>query len=142
MNLFLMPDTLDQTFGRKMIAFADIISALKVVAGGIRSLADSKEKKDAKYDAAILRIYTAASESKIYIAGLKNRKNPDENRERKLTRLWNKAAVGLRKYDKKIADQCLIIGDSISESTSWSRTQIDEARKTVTDIFNQARKLL
>jgi hypothetical protein len=128
--------------GAEMIAFADIISALKMVAGGIKSLADSKERKDAKYDAAILRIYTAASESKIYIAGLKNRKNPDENRERKLTRLWNKAAVGLRNYDKDIADQCLVVGDSISESTTWSRSQIDEARESVTDIFDQARRLL
>jgi hypothetical protein len=125
-----------------MIEFSQILQAYNAIADGIKALAGTRRRKSAHYEAALLRVYTAANESRSYIAGLKNRKQPDAARETMIARLWSEAAVNLRKIDRKLADQCLVFGSSISESTRWSNAEVDAARKSVTEIFEQARKLL
>lgn len=115
---------------------------LNVIAEGIKALAASRRRKTKDYEAALLRVYTAANESRSYIAGLKNRKHPDQERETRIARLWSEAAVSLRKIERGLADQCLVVGGAISESTHWSAKEIDNARRAVTEIFEQARRLL
>lgn len=125
-----------------MIEFTQILQAYNAIVDGIRALAGTRRRKSAAYEAALLRVYTAANESRSYIAGLKNRKQADAARETMIARLWSEAAVSLRKIDRKLADQCLVFGNTISESTRWSNAQVDAARKLVTEIFEQSRRLL
>jgi hypothetical protein len=125
-----------------MLEFSQVIAVYNAIANGVKALADYRSKNSEKYKSALLLVYTAANESKSYITGLKNRKSPDQEREAKIARLWTEAAVNLRTIDRDLAEKCLVFGDSVAESTEWSREQVDEARKSVTAIFEQARGLL
>lgn len=125
-----------------MFDFSQLIAAYNALAQGIKALADLRLKRGERYRAALLSVYIAANESKSYIAGLKLRKSPDQTREAQIARLWSEAALNMRPIDRDLADKCLLFSGSIAEATTWSNTEIDQARASITSIFEQARKLL
>lgn len=125
-----------------MFDFSQLIAAYNALANGIKTLADLRLKKGERHRAALLSVYIAANESKSYIAGLKLRKSPDQTREAQIARLWSEAALNMRPIDRNLADKCLLFSSTIAEATAWTTSEIDQARTSVSAIFEQARKLL
>lgn len=125
-----------------MIEVNQLISLFDSIVHLLQAAADRYSRSSATYKRALLAVYVASSETKSYVMGLKQRKSPDREREAKLSRLWSEAAVELRHIDRDLADKCLLHSDFLAEAMQWSDSEIDQARNSIKDVFEQARELL
>lgn len=125
-----------------MIEVGQLISVFDHLINWLKTAGEGRRQNREEYKKALLIIYMAANETKSYIASLKRRKNPDLERERKLSQLWREASVELREIDRDFAQRCLLKSDYWADPTSWSNEDIDNARISINEVFNRAKELL
>lgn len=125
-----------------MIDATGIAGVLGALSEWLKTLSTRRARARDQHKHALLSVYTACSESKSYMNGLKLRKSADTEREARLARLWSEAAVELRRIDKDLAAKCLLLSDAVTESTSWDSREIDRVRDAVRETFERARRLL
>lgn len=125
-----------------MIDASGIAGLLGAINDWLKTLSGRRARSHERHKHALLSVYTACSESKSYMNGLKLRKSADTEREARLARLWSEAAVELRRIDKDLAAKCLLLSDAVTGSTSWNNEEIDRVRDAVRESFEQARRLL
>jgi len=125
-----------------VVELNQLISLFNAIVRMLKAAAEHHGRRDAAYKRALLAVYAASGETKSYVTGLKQRKHPDREREAKLVRLWNEAAVELRGIDHELADKCLLHADFLAGATQWSDPDIDRARESLRELFEQARRLL
>ncbi|HEV8159635.1 MAG TPA: hypothetical protein VGP58_11430 [Pyrinomonadaceae bacterium] len=69
------------------------------------SLVNQKEKRDEKYDNALIAVTTAVNKTRSYLRYLE--KNPhDTAKEERLAELWSDASIKLRRIDNDLAFDC------------------------------------
>ena len=125
-----------------MITLTNLIAVFNSIATWLKTLGSFSEKQEARYKAALRALYLAANETKAYVATLKRRKNPDQDRELRLSKLWVDAAIELRKINKALAKKCILKAEYWADPTAWSDKQIDNTRDSLKEIYNECRKLL
>jgi len=125
-----------------MIEVGQLINLFGHVIGWLKTARDVKASDKEEYKKALLTLYLAANETRIYIATLKRRKRPDRDREARLSRLWSEAAVELREIDPDLAKRCLLKGEYWADPTRWTDQQIADARISLKELFDRARELL
>ena len=107
-------------------------------------LIDARQVRDnANLKTALKSIYVAALETKMYLAAIEDRGEPqNHDTEAKLSRLWLEAALDLREIDPDLADRCLLKGDYWANPNRWTDEQVEESRINVNTVYEEARKLL
>lgn len=93
-------------------------------------------------DAALNAIYVAASETRIYLEKLKNGDDRDRKQEENLGRLWTKASIPVRHFDKDLAQRCFMKSDAWIRVDNWDDERVSSSRIGIDEIFEDARKLL
>lgn len=96
----------------------------------------------ARRDNALTAIYAAANETRMYLADARKANRRDRSRERKLVRLWTRAAVPARHIDRGLADRCLLKADLWIDPSKWTPAQIREFRIGIDQVYEYARQLL
>ena len=85
---------------------------MKAMLEGLKTLLDyfrdERHRREDKADEALAAIYAAANETKLYIQKAQRSGKSDRQREEELSRLWTKAAVPIRNFDRDLADRCLM----------------------------------
>jgi hypothetical protein len=101
-----------------------------------------RHRRDDQIDAALAAIYAAANETRIYLARLEETGRRKRKIEAELARLWSKAAVPVRRFDRKLADECLLKARFWVSPDRWEEDDLTEKRLGVDAIYEQARALL
>ena len=117
--------------------------------GGTERRARHAEEREA-----LLSLYTALNESRLYIASQDpsrfSHRSPDAGganprsaeREEQLSRLWIDASVKLRHINRDLAERCLIKSDYWAHPEAWDDTDVKKARIELDRVFREARALL
>src|SRR5690348_14778143 len=108
----------------------------------LRTIGRGHRSRTDRHDAALTAIYAAANETRMYIADATETTRRSTARERKLVRLWTKAAVPVRHLDRQLADRCLLKADLWIDPSQWSPAQIREFRIGIDEVYEHARQLL
>jgi hypothetical protein len=116
-----------------------MIAALKALLEYFR---DERHRREDKADDALAAIYAAANETKLYIQKTQRTGKSDRKEEEELSRLWTKAAVPIRYFDKDLADRCLLKGQYWIDPASWRVAEIVQFRIGIEEIFEEARALI
>lgn len=101
-----------------------------------------RRRRDDQMDAALAAIYAAANETKIYLARLEKTGRRRRKHEEELARLWSKAAVPVRRFDRDLANQCLLRSQYWISPDRWDAGDITEKRVGIDAIYEKARELL
>jgi len=113
-----------------MIEAAQLVSIFNGIIRWLRAIGEAQEKRTAASNQALSRIYTAANETKAYIADLRSGES-DRKRERQLSSLWGDAGIALMQLDRDLARKCLIKGEYWADPESWSERwlRLDNLRR-------------
>ena len=103
---------------------------------------DERHRREDHADEALLAIYAAANETKLYIQDVQRTGKSKPDREEELSRLWTRAAVPIRRFNADLAERCLIKGDYWVNPSAWTVEQIAQFRIGLDDVFREAKKLL
>jgi len=101
-----------------------------------------RDRRMHRYDNALTAIYAAANETRMYMVDAKKAKRRNRSRERKLVRLWTRAAVPARHIDRGLADRCLLKADLWIDPNQWTPDQVREFRIGIDQVYEYARQLL
>lgn len=125
-----------------MIELGQLTALFGQVLNWLRQFKSATTEKDERLRRALYALYTAASETKHYVATLKRRHQSDHDRELALSKLWIAAAVELRAIDRELSQKCLINADYWADPTEWDHDSIDDTRNRLNQIIGESRKLL
>lgn len=125
-----------------MIELTQLVSVFQHIISWLKLANDEKQKDREDYKKALLSVYLAANETKLYVATLKRRKKADIKRQAELSRLWTQAAVEIRELDAALAQKCLLRGDYWADPTEWTQEELESARISLKEIFERSRELL
>lgn len=70
------------------------------------------------------------------------RRPPRAEAEARLSRLWMRAAVKLRKIDPELARRCELKGEYWAAPEDWSEARLRRARIAIQQVCRSARELL
>ena len=124
---------------------ADAVVLLGIFGGFLRVLGlirSGEIKRDEKIEVALHALNTALCETKDYIARLDEGESPDRRHEHKLARLWQDAAVPLRRIDSDLAGRCFIKGGYWMEPDAWSEARVEDSRIALDQVRESVRELL
>jgi len=100
----------------------DILSSiLSMFREGSQFRRERSEHRDAALDA----IYMACTETKLYASDWERTGKRSRKREQELARLWKKASIPVRHYDKMLADKCYHKGEYWLDPDHWDDGQGD-----------------
>jgi hypothetical protein len=122
---------------------ATIIGAITPLKSLLDFISSNKEKDEARYEDALVTLYTALNETRIYIGELeqdKGRRNRDT--EGKLSRLWTVAATKIRRIDRSWAVICFQKGDYWANPDNWTDADVKRAGIEINEVFEKAQELL
>lgn len=125
-----------------MIEINQLVSVFQHVITWLKLASDEKQRHSEDYKKALLSVYFAANETKIYVATVKRRHKPDTRREAELSRLWTQAAVEIRELGPVLAQKCLLRGDYWADPTAWTEQELEQAKISLKEIFERSRGLL
>lgn len=123
-----------------MIEIQSLMSIFNGALAWAKAYGDESNRHDEQYENALLAVYAATTETKNYISTLNETR--DKEKERKLSELWYKAGIRLRKFNHDLAERCVIKADYWADPTKWSSPQIEEARITLENIIKETQKLI
>jgi|DewCreStandDraft_4_1066084.scaffolds.fasta_scaffold02811_22 hypothetical protein len=94
----------------------DILSSiLSMFREGSQFRRERSEDRDAALDA----IYMACTKTKLYASDWERTGKRSRKREQELARLWKKASIPVRHYDKMLADKCYHKGEYWLDPDHW-----------------------
>lgn len=103
---------------------------------------DERHRREDHADEALMAIYMAANETKLYIQEVQRTGKSKQKREAELSRLWTRAAIPIRRFDADLASRCLIKGDYWTNPSAWTVEAIAQFRIGLDDVFREAKELL
>lgn len=113
---------------------------------GLSKLLDyySKERhrREDQKELALNAIFAAASETRIYLAGLERTGRRSRKKEEELSRLWSKAALAARRFDADFTDRCLLKSQYWVSPEKWRADDVTEKRIGIDAVYEKARQLL
>lgn len=113
---------------------------------GLNALLDTLQRerhhREDQADAALAALYAAATETRLYLAGLEGGARRRRKAEQELARLWSKAAVPIRRFDADLADRSLRKSEYWMSPHRWSARMVTEARIGIDQVQEDAAKLL
>ena len=110
--------------------------------GLLNYFAVERRQRDDRLDTALTAIYTAASETKIYIDRMKKSGRRSRKKEEELSRLWAKAVAPVRRFDRDLAERFLLKSDYWINPEHWTPSDIKDARIGIVQVCEEARGLL
>jgi hypothetical protein len=103
---------------------------------------DERHRREDGVDQALLAIYVATNETKLYVERVRRTGVSVRATEEQLSRLWTKAAVPIRRFDRDLADRCLLKGEYWVNPSALTVEQINLFRLGLNEVFRDARELL
>jgi hypothetical protein len=122
----------------KMIALALLDQFLSVI-GLIR---ENRKYRNARTDTGLYALYTALTETKLYLGSLDNGGQRGKKREMALARLWYDASVPLRDIDPDLAERCFDKGAYWTNPDIWSDQMLEEKNIKLEQVIESIRLLL
>jgi hypothetical protein len=101
-----------------------------------------RHRRDDQVDQALVCIYAAANETKLYLAQLEKTSRRVRKREEELARLWSKAAVPVRRFDADLANRCLLKSQYWVSPEKWKADDVTEKKIGIDAVYEKARELL
>lgn len=115
---------------------------IKALQGLLDYFQRERHHQDDRQDAALMAIYVASQETKIYIERLRRGFKPSRDMEEALARLWQKAAVPIRHFDPDLAERCMFKSEYWLNPAEWSDKDVKEQRIEIERVYQEARGLL
>jgi hypothetical protein len=103
---------------------------------------DKKRQRTEQTDQALLALYAALTETRLYISELEHGKPHSRKKEFAIARLWNTASVPLREIDPDLAERCFDKGSYWMEPDIWEPERIDAKGIAIESMFEATRQLL
>lgn len=122
-----------------MVGLIDVVPGLN---GLLNYLATERRERRIQRDQALTAIYTAATETKIYLERLRRRTRRNRRTEEQLVRLWRLAAIPVAHFDRELANKCLHKADYWLSPKTWVKKDVEKMCTGIIEIHDQARKLL
>lgn len=119
-----------------------LLEAIPGLKGLLEYFSAERHRRDDRLDAALAAIYTAASETKLYLARLEVGKRRSRKREAELARLWSRAGPPVRRFDADLADRCLMKSDFWIWPERWTPADVRSNRIGIDQVQEGARRLL
>lgn len=94
-----------------------------------------------KRDAALDSIYMACTETKIYVTDQERGAPRDHKREHDLARLWKKAAIHVRHFDRDLAEKCYYKGEYWLNPERWSDKDSGRFKADLDRVIVEAREM-
>jgi hypothetical protein len=101
-----------------------------------------RHRREDKMELALSAIFAAASETKIYLAGLERTARRSRKKEEELSRLWSRAALAARRFDADLTDRCLMKSQYWVSPEKWGAEEVAEKRIGIDAVYEKARQLL
>jgi hypothetical protein len=118
---------------------SDAVPGLKAI---LRTLVLWRKDRRELRDQALVAIFEAASETKLYLEGLSSGRRRNREAETGLVRLWRRAAVPVSHLERDLADRCLLKSEYWISPEKWSRVKREQLRIGIEEVFDEARALL
>lgn len=115
---------------------------IQALQGLLAQFQRERHRDEDREDAALMAIYVAAQETRLYIDRLRRCQAPDREAEEELARLWQKAAVPIRHFDPDLAERCMGKADYWLNPEAWSEEDIRANRIEIDRVYRQARNML
>lgn len=80
---------------------------------------DFRRHQTEREDAALDAIYMACTETKLYVTDWERTGRRNRKRESDLARLWKKASIPVRDFDRQLADKCYYKGEYWLDPDHW-----------------------
>ena len=112
------------------------------ILAAIGLLREGKKERTEKTDQALMALYAALSETKVYIREQKEGAPRDIDKEISLAGLWRNASIPLRAIDAEFAEKCFSKGSYWLEPDVWDRQKIEEKGIAIDAVFEATRALL
>jgi hypothetical protein len=122
-----------------MVEMVEAIPALK---GLLDYFAKGRQIRSAKKDQALTALYAAATETKLYLEKLNDNGRRNRRTEEQLVRLWSRAAIPVRHFDRALADRCLAKSQYWISPGRWTEQEVEENCIGIRQIHDAARRLL
>ena len=119
-----------------------MIEALPALTGLLNYLSGQITGGRVRRDQALAALYAAACETKIYLEKLERTNRRNRRTEEQLVRLWAKAAIPVRHFDRGLANRLLLKSDLWVSPQRWTNEEITRNRIGVCQVWEDARKLL
>ena len=101
-----------------------------------------RHRREDRVDQALLCIYAAANETKLYLAQLEKTGRRIRKREEELARLWGKAAIPVRRFDADLANRCLLKSQYWVSPDKWKADEVTEKKIGIDAVYEKTRELL
>lgn len=125
-----------------MISISDLISIFQAGKDMVQSYQYKSTHDTEDYENALNALYRASSETKNYIAHYSRRKKNNNEKEKKLSKLWYKAGTKMRKYNPELAERLVIKSDYWAAPQEWTVGDIQESKIALDAIIKESRKLI
>jgi len=125
-----------------MIETAAALDLFDKILAGLGLIREGRKQRTERIDQALLALYAALSETKMYIAERERGKRRNKKREYALARLWHRASVPLRAIDEQFADRCFLKGSYWMDPDTWDKQRIESTGIAIDAVFEATRKLL
>ncbi|MBX2976408.1 MAG: hypothetical protein KF721_09755 [Ignavibacteriaceae bacterium] len=125
-----------------MITPVELIGFFSQITNWLISIKNSVRVNREEYENILTLIYTAANETKHYIAQQKNGKPRDEEKEMRLSEMWMRAGVKVRRLDFDFGERLLLKADYWANPDSWTVKQINDAGIELDRVLKNAREIM
>jgi hypothetical protein len=120
-----------------------ILGAITPLKGLLEFINNKRATGSAQHEEALVALYTALNETKIYIGELEQNPNArNHETEKTLFRLWTVASTKIHTIDQQWGITCFQKGDYWANPDSWTQDDIQKAGIGIDEVFQRAKQLL
>ncbi len=119
----------------------DILEGIQALFNLFRDGTKVATEMSEKRDAALSAIYMACTETKAYAHQWDRTGKRSKETETELARLWKKASIHVRHFDKQLADKCYYKGEYWLDPDNWNDSDTRRLGVSLDRVILEARDL-
>jgi hypothetical protein len=120
-----------------------ILGAITPLKSLLEFISTKRATDSAQHEEALVALYTALNETRIYIGELKQNTNArNRETEKTLSRLWTVASTKIHNIDQSWGITCFQKGDYWANPDNWTQKDIAKAGIGIDEVFQRAKELL
>ncbi len=125
-----------------MLEISLIFKGIKEFRDLVFRVKEHKLQERKRFQKVLRAIYTAALETRAYLADIRAGGQSDREHEQKLSRLWMEASVQLSHIDFDLADKCMIKASCWSDPKLWNDKRYANIPLDIDTIAEETKALL
>ncbi len=119
-----------------------ILDAIPGLSKLLDYFSQERHRREDRKELALSAIFAAASETRLYLAGLERSGRRNRKKEEELSRLWTRAALAARRFDAEFTERCLMKSQYWESPEKWRAEEVTEKRIGIEAVYEKALQLL